>query len=268
METGSFCKIYARRFHDMPALRHGQEIERMIMRLDKFLCEMKIGTRSQVKTYICQGHVTVNGMPVKQPDLKIEESSDEIIFRDNILHYRKFFYYMLNKPPGAVSATRDKLAPTVISLLGDAYREDVFPVGRLDRDTTGLLVLTNDGALAHQLLAPKRHVDKTYHATLERKLSVEAADLLQQGVDIGDEKPTMPARVQILDDETILLTIREGRYHQVKRMLAAVGNHVLALKRITFGSLELDASLKPGQFRELTEEEINRLKECAGKCMK
>ncbi|MCI8692399.1 MAG: rRNA pseudouridine synthase [Lachnospiraceae bacterium] len=238
------------------------------MRLDKLLCEMKIGTRSQVKTYIRQGFVTVNGMPVKQSDLKIEEASDKIVFRGNILHYRKFFYYMLNKPPGTVSATRDKLAPTVIALLGDEYREDIFPVGRLDRDTTGLLVLTNDGALAHQLLAPGKHVDKTYHVTLEKKLSGEAAYMLEQGVDIGDEKPTLPAHVQILSDNAILLTIHEGRYHQVKRMLAAVGNHVLSLKRTTFGSLELDGSLKPGQFRELTEAEINSLKECVGKCTK
>ena len=168
------------------------------MRLDKLLCEMKIGTRSQVKTYIRQGFVTVNGMPVKQSDLKIEEASDEIVFRGNILHYRKFFYYMLNKPPGTVSATRDKLAPTVIALLGDEYREDIFPVGRLDRDTTGLLVLTNDGALAHQLLAPGKHVDKTYHVTLEKKLSGEAAYMLEQGVDIGDEKPTLPDRKSVV----------------------------------------------------------------------
>lgn len=238
------------------------------MRLDKLLCEMKIGTRSQVKTYIRQGLVLVNGMPVRQSDLKVEEASDEIVFRGSILHYRKFFYYMLNKPPGTVSATRDKLAPTVIALLGDAYREDIFPVGRLDRDTTGLLLLTNDGALAHRLLAPGRHVDKTYHVTLEKKFSGEAADLLQQGVDIGDEKPTMPAHVRMLNDHTILLTIHEGRYHQVKRMLAAVGNHVLALQRIAFGSLELDGSLKPGQFRELTEEEVDSLKECVEKCTK
>lgn len=233
------------------------------MRLDKLLCELNIGTRSQVKAYIRQGLAAVNGMPVKDAAFKIEETSDEITFKGERLYFRKFFYYMMNKPAGAVSATRDGLVTTVVALLGDAYREDIFPVGRLDRDTTGLLLLTNDGGLAHRLLSPKRHVDKIYHVTLEQELSSEAAALLEQGVDIGDEKPTLPARVSILNDNTILLTLHEGRFHQVKRMLQAVGNHVLALERVAFGGLCLDENLQPGQFRELTETEIACLKEKA-----
>lgn len=233
------------------------------MRLDKLLCELNIGTRSQVKAYIRRGLVTVNGRPVKDAASRVEETSDEIAFRGNILQFHQFFYYMMNKPAGAVSATRDGLAPTVVALLGDAYREDIFPVGRLDRDTTGLLLLTNDGELAHRLLSPKRHVDKIYHVALERELSAEAAALLEQGVDIGDEKPTLPARVFILGENTILLTLHEGRFHQVKRMLQAVGNHVLALERVAFGGIYLDMDLQPGQFRELTEAEIACLKERA-----
>lgn len=233
------------------------------MRLDKLLCELNIGTRSQVKDYIRRGLVTVNGMPVKDAAFRVEETSDEIAFRENVLQFRQFFYYMMNKPAGVVSATRDGLAPTVVALLGDAYREDIFPVGRLDRDTTGLLLLTNDGGLAHRLLSPKRHVDKVYHVTLERELSAEAAALLEQGVDIGDEKPTLPARASILSENTILLTLHEGRFHQVKRMMQAVGNQVLALERVAFGGIYLDEGLQPGQFRELTEDEIACLKERA-----
>lgn len=233
------------------------------MRLDKLLCELNIGTRSQVKDYIRRGLVTVNGMPVKDAAFRVEENSDEIAFRENVLQFRQFLYYMMNKPAGVVSATRDGLAPTVVALLGNAYREDIFPVGRLDRDTTGLLLLTNDGGLAHRLLSPKRHVDKVYHVTLERELSAEAAALLEQGVDIGDEKPTLPARASILSENTILLTLHEGRFHQVKRMMQAVGNQVLALERVAFGGIYLDEGLQPGQFRELTEDEIACLKERA-----
>ena len=231
----------------------------LYMRLDKFLCEMKIGTRSQVKTYIRQGLVTVNGITVSNADLKVEESSDKICFRGQLLEYCKYVYYMLYKPKGVVSATQDNTARTVVSLLGSCQRGDIFPVGRLDKDTTGLLLLTNDGDLAHQMLSPKKHVDKTYQVTVAYPLTEEDIGILEQGVDIGDEKPTLPARIELLKEEELLLTIHEGRFHQVKRMLQAVDNQVLELKRVSFGGLLLDEGLNPGDYRELTTEEINHL---------
>lgn len=226
------------------------------MRLDRFLCEMNVGSRSQVKALLRQGLVTVNGKAEKEGAIQIREYSDDILFRGNKLQYQRFVYYMLNKPEGVVSATEDKTAVTVVSLLSGEGRDDLFPVGRLDKDTTGLLLLTNDGETAHRLLSPKRHVDKIYRVTLEHPLERQAAAILEQGVDIGDDKLTLPAQVSVQDDCTILLTIQEGRYHQVKRMLQAVGNRVLALERISFGGLALDEKLKPGEYRTLTSEEI------------
>ena len=229
------------------------------MRLDKFLCEMNLGTRSQVKAWIRQGLVGVNGVSVKSADTKIDEDSDQITLRGQALSYRKYVYYMLHKPVGVVSATNDNTAKTVISLLGDHGSGNLFPVERLDKDSTGLLLLTNDGELAHLLLSPKRHVDKTYQVTVEHMLSDQDIHRLEQGVDIGEEKPTLPARISVLDENTVLITIHEGRFHQVKRMLQAVDNRVTALKRIRFGGLELDETLPPGSYRELTEQEITIL---------
>ena len=226
------------------------------MRLDRFLCEMNVGSRSQVKALLRQGLVTVNGKAEKEGAIQIREYSDDILFRGNKLQYQRFVYYMLNKPEGVVSATEDKTAVTVVSLLSGEGRDDLFPVGRLDKDTTGLLLLTNDGETAHRLLSPKRHVDKIYRVTLEHPLERQAVAILEQVVDIGDDKLTLPAQVSVQDDCTLLLTIQEGRYHQVKRMLQAVGNRVLALERISFGGLALDEKLKPGEYRTLTSEEI------------
>lgn len=226
------------------------------MRLDKLLCQMEVGTRSQVKGYIRQGLVAVNGVPAKSGDLNVDESADCIIFRGQALKYRRFYYYMLNKPRGVVSATRDNTAGTVVELLGDRRRADLFPVGRLDKDTEGLLLLTNDGELAHRLLSPKYHVDKTYLVTMEHALTPEAVRQLEQGVDIGEECLTLPARVETVAERRILLTIHEGKYHQVKRMLQAVGNRVTALKRTAFGGITLEEELQPGQYRELTEQEV------------
>lgn len=231
------------------------------MRLDKFLCEMNIGTRSQVKNLIRQGQISVNGEIVKNADTKIAETKDKITYKGQLLAYQQFFYYMLNKPQGVVSATRDNTADTVVSLLGADKRDDIFPVGRLDKDTTGLLLLTNDGELAHKLLSPKKHVDKTYRVTIESPLTAEAIQALEQGVDIGEEKPTLPARVFVESESVILLTIQEGKFHQVKRMLQAVDNQVMKLERISFGSLQLDRNLAPGAYRPLTENEINRLRQ-------
>ncbi len=266
------------------------------MRLDRFLCEMNIGTRSQVKTALRQGLVTVNGLGVRDAGLKIDELNDRVCFQGKELEYRKFVYYMLNKPAGVVSATQDNTADTVVSLLGENARKDIFPVGRLDKDTTGLLLLTNDGDLAHRLLSPKRHVDKVYRVTIEHPLSESEKLELEQGVDISSnthynesvlhdesvsfnesvspneaischEPPyqkdsrTLPAKVKIVSESEILLTIHEGRFHQVKRMLSAVGNRVLALERVEFGGIPLDSSLEPGGYRELTKQEVDSLHE-------
>lgn len=230
------------------------------MRLDRFLCEMNIGTRNQVKAFLRQGLVTVNGMTVKNADRKIDEERDRISFRGKALQYRKYVYYMMNKPAGVVSARTDDKDRTVVELISGCP-EDVSPVGRLDKDTTGLLLLTNDGGLAHRLLSPRKHVDKTYRVTMERPLTEEEADRLRAGVDIGEDKLTLPSQVEILSNSKIFLTIHEGKYHQVKRMLQAVENRVLALERVSFGGLSLDRGLKPGEYRELTLEELDALRE-------
>ena len=229
------------------------------MRLDKFLCDNNIGTRSQVKESIKKGQVTVNGQTVKKPETKVNEDIDTVTFQGQKVNYRKYVYYMLNKPEGVVSATNDNTAPTVVSLLAVPEQKDLFPVGRLDKDTTGLLLLTNDGALAHDLLSPKTHVDKTYLVKPEKPLSEEDIHRLESGLDIGDDKPTAPAKAELTENGDLLLTIHEGRFHQVKRMLQAIGNQVLALERVRFGSLSLDSSLQRGEYRALTEAELQAL---------
>lgn len=230
------------------------------MRLDKFLCEMNQGTRSRVKELIRRGLVTVNGVTAKNADSKVDESTDIICVQGQRLCYRKFFYFMLNKPAGLVSATQDKLSATVMELLRPEDRHScLFPAGRLDKDTEGFLLLTNDGELAHRLLSPKKHVDKTYRVSMEHGLSPEDIQKLEQGVDIGEDCLTLPAKVRQTEETVILLTIHEGKFHQVKRMLKAVDNGVTALKRISFGGLALDEALQPGEYRELTEDEVKIL---------
>lgn len=232
-----------------------------MVRLDKFLCDCNIGTRSQVKDWIRHGLVCVNGTPVKKPEMKMNEDTDQVTFRGESCVYKKYAYYMLNKPRGVVSATTDNTADTVLSLLKGVKEKDLFPVGRLDKDTTGLLLITNDGDLAHRMLAPKKHVDKTYLTGIKSPLSEEDICHLETGVDIGEKQPTLPAKVQVIDDCQILLTIHEGRFHQVKRMLQAVDNEVCTLKRISFGPLKLDPYLAEGDFRELKPQELEVLQQ-------
>ncbi len=230
------------------------------MRLDKFLSETTTESRSQVKREIRQGMVTVNGIVEKLPEKQIEEKTDCVCLKGKELHYQPFVYFMLNKPAGVVSATEDTLSKTVVELLNrEDYRKDIFPAGRLDKDTEGFLLLTNDGELAHRLLSPKKHVDKTYFVRLRDALSEEAGTKLETGVSIGEKKDTRPAKVERVDTDTILLTIQEGKFHQVKRMLQAVDNQVLYLKRITFGGLSLDEGLSPGEYRALSDEEVKLL---------
>jgi len=232
-----------------------------MMRLDKFLVSMEIGSRSQVKDFVKKGLIKVNGQVVKSSDLKINEAEDEIDYCGQVLLYEKFVYYMLHKPAGMVTATQDNHDKTVMDLLKPADRKkDLFPVGRLDKDTEGLLLITNDGELAHLLLSPKRHVDKTYLAELEHPIGDQALEALKEGVDIGEGRPTLPAKAECVNEKCILLTIHEGKFHQVKRMLKAVENEVIYLKRLSFGCLTLDESLEAGQYRPLSEYEITKLR--------
>lgn len=231
------------------------------MRLDKFLVSMDVGSRSQVKDFIKKGLVTVNGCSCKNADQKIDEDNDIVEYKNNKLTFQKFQYYILNKPKGVVTATQDNHDKTVMDLLsGSVTGKDFFPVGRLDKDTEGLLLITNDGELAHKLLSPKRHVDKTYLVHLDKAIDELALQKLESGVDIGEEKVTLPAKAVKIDDQIIHLTIHEGKFHQVKRMMKAVENEVVYLKRISFGSLKLEEDLALGAFRELSEAEVIELK--------
>lgn len=233
----------------------------MKLRLDKYLADMGLGTRSEVKKVIQKGQVMVNDVSVKKPETKIDTQSDVVSYQGKEVAYAEFEYYMLHKPAGVVSATEDKKDQTVLDLI-DSKRKDLFPVGRLDKDTEGLLLITNDGQLAHRLLSPSKHVDKVYFARIDGKVTEEDVRIFSTGIDIGDEKPTLPAELTILnssDESEIELTIREGRFHQVKRMFHAVGKEVTYLKRLRMGTLVLDENLPVGQFRQLTKKEIEQL---------
>ncbi len=226
-----------------------------MLRLDKFLCDVKVGSRSQVKEYLKKGMVKVNGEVVKRPEFKVDEKKDGISFQGKEILYKRYVYYMLNKPKGVVSATRDACR-TVTDLLKDTGYDDLFPVGRLDKDTEGLLLMTNDGNLAHNLLSPKKHVEKKYYVELERTLGEEDRKALEMGVDIGEERLTFPAKVEQITETSIFLIITEGKYHQVKRMMQAVENEVVYLKRVAMGGIFLDENLPQGAYRELTEDEM------------
>lgn len=232
------------------------------MRLDKFLCDCNIGTRSQVKDLVKKGFVQVNGSIAKKSDISINEVTDEILFKGEKVLYRKFVYILLNKPAGIITATEDKKTETVMDLIKPLPVKDMFPVGRLDKDTTGLLLITNDGDLGHKLLSPKYHVDKTYIVTTAHSVNKNDIQALSDGVDIGDDKPTLPAKARLLEDGRLELTIHEGRYHQVKRMLEAIDNEVTALHRSSFGPLSLENGPESGHWRELTEDEISKISNC------
>ena len=236
-----------------------------MIRLDKYLADMSIGTRQEVKKYIRQGRVKINEDIIKKPEYKIREDEDKITFDGAPVAYETFEYYMLNKPAGVISATEDKRDKTVLDLIKEKKRKDLFPVGRLDKDTEGLLLITNDGALAHRLLSPKKHVDKCYYAKISGGVTEEDVRVFKERINIGtQEEPewTMPAELKILEKGTvsrIRLTIREGKFHQVKRMFLAVGKEVVYLKRERMGSLILDDNLAEGEYRMLTEEELKNL---------
>lgn len=233
------------------------------MRLDKYLADMGIGTRSEVKQYIRKKQVTVNGAFSTGAQQKVEPGQDEIRFQGEVVSYVQYEYFMLNKPGGCVSAVTDRDSRTVLDLIDEKNRKDLFPVGRLDKDTEGLLLITNDGMLSHNLLAPGKHISKTYYAKVSGEVTQEDVVIFAGGIDIGEKKDTLPAELKVLSCEggvsEIELTITEGKYHQVKRMFEAVGKEVVYLKRISMGGLKLDDELKPGEYRRLTEEEISKI---------
>ncbi len=232
------------------------------MRLDGYLVKSGELSRSEAKKHIRAKRVSVNGVVVSDPSMHVDENADTITHDGIPVVYEQFRYYMLNKPQGCVSATEDDSDTTVLDLLDGVNKKDLFPVGRLDKDTEGLLLITNDGKLAHDMLSPRRHVDKRYFVETDRALTPSEKITFAEGLDIGDDKPTLPAVIEDApDDEKIayIVTIREGRFHQIKRMFNVFGVNVLFLKRVSMGTLELDESLSPGQFRPLTPEELQNL---------
>lgn len=235
------------------------------MRLDKYLVEMSVGSRSQIKDLAKKGRITVNGEVIKASDVKIDEEKDIIVVDGEQINFQRYEYFMLHKPAGVITATEDKKAKTVIDLITERSRNDLFPVGRLDKDTEGLLLITNDGELTHRLLAPKKHVDKIYYARIAGIVTTEHVKQFADGLTLLDGTAVMPGELRILGTNKdaitseIELTIHEGKFHQVKRMFEAIGCEVTYLKRLTMGPLTLDPALPIGEYRRLTDNEIDAL---------
>ena len=232
------------------------------MRLDKYLAKTGNGSRSEVKKLITSGKITVNDAVTRDPGAKVDEAKDRISVSGQTQSYEAFVYYMLNKPQGVISATEDHgihADRCVTDLIREKNPADIFPVGRLDKDTEGLLLLTNDGDLAHRLLSPRKHVPKTYYAELDGMLLPEAIQRLEKGVDIGDDKPTLPCRIEVINEMSCRITVYEGRFHEVKRIFRTEGLTVTFLKRLSMGELQLDPELAPGEYRRLTEDEVQML---------
>ncbi len=235
------------------------------MRVDKLLSNVGVASRAELKKYCKQGLISVNGKVINNPGIQVDSENDEVMFNGEKIVYREFIYIMLNKPDGYISATFDKHDPIVLDLIDSSYLVfEPFPVGRLDKDTEGLLVLTNDGQLSHRVLSPKKHVPKTYYAKIQGKVTEEDILAFEKGVILDDGYETMPSQLKILksdDISEIELTIHEGKFHQVKRMFESVDKKVVYLKRISMGKLKLDESLELGGYRELTEEEVKLIEE-------
>ena len=238
-----------------------------MMRLDRLLCEAGFGTRSQVKGLVKKGLVQVNGRTAGRPEQKVDEKNDRILCEGKEAVVGSSVYLMLNKPPGVVSVTEDARERTVLDLLNEQDRKGVFPVGRLDKDTEGLLLLTDDGTLAHRLLSPRRHVDKVYRARVEGQVTKAHIISFREGLDIGEKAPTLPAELEILSGgevSEVKVTIREGKFHQIKRMFESVGCRVIWLKRLQMGTLALDEELPAGAYRKLRREEVESLRKLTG----
>ncbi|WP_059171449.1 pseudouridine synthase [Bacillus sp. FJAT-27445] len=235
------------------------------MRIDKVLANLGYGSRKEVKKLLKDGAVAVNEKAVKDPKHHVDPKKDIVTLNGSVIEYKEFIYLMMNKPSGVLSATEDTRDETVIDLLElEDQVFEPFPVGRLDKDTEGLLLITNDGQLAHRLLSPKKHVPKTYFAVIEGEVTEEDAEAFRKGVTLDDGYHTKPGDLKILKSglmSDIELTITEGKFHQVKRMFQAVEKRVVYLKRLTMGPLKLDETLELGEYRELTDEEIENLME-------
>ncbi|WP_091484331.1 pseudouridine synthase [Gracilibacillus orientalis] len=230
------------------------------MRLDKFLANMGYGSRKDVKAIVKKKRITVNNQIIRKADIHIDPSQDQIKCDGKIIEYKEYIYLMLHKPAEYLSATEDQKQKTVLDLIKKQDKVlEPFPVGRLDKDTEGLLLLTNDGQLAHELLSPKKHVDKTYIAKLARDITEQEINQFAEGVLLEDGYLTKPAKLRAIEDKMVEITITEGKFHQIKRMFEAVNNNVLYLKRLSMGSLYLDEKLKMGEYRELTKEELDQL---------
>ncbi|RAI79259.1 rRNA pseudouridine synthase [Macrococcoides caseolyticum subsp. hominis] len=233
------------------------------MRLDKFLGNHGFGTRKEVKLLVKRGAVKINDVLVKKADIKIVPENDTVTVYDEAVVYEPFVYIMLNKPAGYISSTKDYKDETVLELIDGFEHYDLHPVGRLDKDTEGLLILTNDGQFSHDVLSPRKHVNKTYFARVDGYVTDDTVELFKAGIILDDGYTAMPAELQIIsagEISEIELVIQEGKFHQVKRMFKAVDMTVIYLKRIKMGGLPLDESLTPGAYRKLTLEEINFVK--------
>lgn len=233
-----------------------------IMRLDKFFSSQNLATRKEVKSLIKEGMVSVNGSTKLKPEQKVDSEADRICLNGEPVSYKKYIYLMLNKPQGVVSATTDRDCKTVLDLVPEElYRPGLFPAGRLDKDTTGFVLLTDDGELAHQILAPKNHIDKTYHARIAGDITEKEILQFEQGVVLKDGFVCLPAKIKVLEkgeESLVEIVLQEGKYHQIKRMIAAVGGRVTALKRVKMGGLELDTSLLEGGCREILHKDVER----------
>ena len=229
------------------------------IRLDKLLADTGRWSRKEAKLLIKQGRVSVQGAVERAPERKVDPEVLQVEVDGIPAAWSRFHYYMLHKPAGVLTATEDKRQQTVLDLLPGELRRNLFPVGRLDKDTTGLLLLTDDGALAHRLLSPKYHVDKVYLAEIDGTVDQSDIDAFHSGMALGDGEVCLPAELESLGEGRCRVTLREGKYHQVKRMLAARGKPVLALHRYAMGDLTLDEQLAPGNYRELTPEEVKKL---------
>lgn len=234
------------------------------MRLDKVLSNFGFGSRSEIKKLAREGLIRVDGSIIKDASIHVDPENNRIEVGGTFLNYRRFIYIVMNKPAGVISATADNKHKTVIDLLPEEFTcFDLFPAGRLDIDTEGMLLLTNDGQMAHELLSPRKHVDKRYYALIEGVVTDEDIKRFVEGVVLDDGYKTMPAELEIIKSGThseIELTLHEGKFHQVKRMFEAIGKKVVYLKRIRIGGLQLDDTLRPGECRELTSEEVTLLK--------
>lgn len=231
-----------------------------MIRLDKLLAHSGYGSRKEVKELIRKGFVSVNEVVIKNDDYKVDETNDEVIVDGVIIDYQKYIYIMMNKPEGVISATYDPKEQIVLDLIIDVPTRGLFPVGRLDKDSEGLLLITNDGKLAHDLLSPKKHVKKVYYIEYEGTLDSDVELKFKNGITLDDGYKCLSAEIELLENNRAYVKISEGKFHQVKRMINAVNGEVTYLKRIKFGSLELDESLQKGEYRFLSEEELNSLR--------